>query len=368
MEKRDYYEVLEVSRNASTTQIKKAYRKLALKYHPDKNPGDKKAEELFKEASEAYSVLSDESNREKYDRFGHAGVNSSFGSGFSGDFSSFAEDIFGDIFGSFFGGSSARRSSVGEDIRTRIELTLEEAVRGVKKNVKISRPIKCKECEGSGTRKGTVVHTCSGCNGAGEVRLQQGFFVLNTTCPACKGKGTVIPNPCPRCGGAAKELKQQEIEVKIPAGIDTGQALKLRGQGAESFKGGAPGDLYVEVIIKPHKVFNRQGTELICDFSIPYSICVLGGDVKVPTLDGMVNLKVPPSTKPGKVFKLRGKGVIDMHSGRCGDEHVRVNVNIPSKLSDRHKELLEQLAEIEGVVGIDDGDKNFLDKVKDLFE
>jgi molecular chaperone DnaJ len=370
LEKRDYYEVLGVSRDAQGDTIKKAYRKLALKYHPDRNPGDKAAEESFKEASEAYSVLSDADSRNKYDRFGHAGLNNGgFGGGFSGDFTSFAEEIFGDIFGSFFGGSGAgHRSRSGQDLRCSLSLTLNEAAEGGEREVSISRPVKCADCGGSGARKGTVVKSCSQCQGAGQIRVQQGFFVLNTTCPACNGSGTVVPDPCPACGGSGRQSKKTKLTVKVPAGIDDGQALRLRGEGAESFEGGPAGDLYVEVSIKQHKVFQRQGTEIVCDFPVPYSVCALGGEVEVPTLEGSAMLKIPTGTKPGRIFRLRGKGIVDMHSGRYGDQHIRVQVHVPKQLSGRHRELLEELAEIEGKSVIGDGERSFLDKVKDLFD
>lgn len=373
MTKRDYYEVLGVSRDATDEQIKKAYRQLAFKYHPDKNQGDKQSKEAFQEVQEAYQVLSDKNTRVRYDQFGHAGLGNSGSGGFSGDFSGFAEEIFGDIFGSFFGSSSgSERKRGGKDLRTSVQLTLEEVVTGIEKVVTIQKPVKCEECKGSGARKGTTIHHCTQCQGTGQVRIQQGFFVVSTTCPNCRGAGHVIPNPCPACGGSGLVSKESKISVKIPAGIDDGQSLRIRSEGAPSSAGGQPGDLYVEVHVTKHKIFKREGADIFCEIPVAYSVCVIGGNIDVPTLSSTEPLRIPAGTPSGQIFRLRGKGVVDMRSGRYGDQHVRVVVSVPKLANDRHRELLEELAQLEGkATQIDEGRTFFdkvSDKVKELFD
>lgn len=369
MSKRDYYEVLEVPRDASEEQIKKSYRQLALKYHPDRNPDNKEAEEKFKEASEAYQVLSNQETRAKYDRFGHAAF--SGGSGFEGfDFTSFADDIFGDIFSSFFGTTggarSAARERVGRDLRYQLEITLEEAAFGAERKVKINRPVPCQACEGSGSRGGAKPESCRQCSGVGQIRVQRGFFAISQTCPVCRGQGTMIVDPCPGCGGTGQGTKESELTVKVPAGIDTGQRLKLRGEG-EIIANGPPGDLYVEIRIKKHGYFERRETEIVCEVPITYSQAVLGGEIEVPTLGSPVTLKIPAGTPSGKVFRLRGKGIVDMHVGRHGDQHVRTFVHVPKSVTDRERELLEELAKIEGKPTAN-GSRSIFDKVRDFFE
>lgn len=371
MAKRDYYEVLGVSRDAGQEEIKKAYRQLALKYHPDRNPGDANAEEQFKEATEAYQVLSDTDNRAKYDRFGHSAFSGGGFEGF-GDFTSFAEEIFGDLFGTFFGtgqrgGGSSLHRRRGRDLRYRLEVELEESAEGATKEITIPRESTCKACGGTGARAGTKPETCSNCGGSGQERIQQGFFVIGRPCSVCGGQGKVIRDPCPSCGGRGRVSEKARLSVKIPAGIDHGQRLKLRGEGEPGEQGAAPGDLYVEIAIKPHPVFVRQNAELVCEVPMAYSQAVLGGEIEVPTLNGKAKLKIPAGTPSGKTFRLRNKGIIDMHTGRQGDLHVRTYIYVPQNVSGRHKELLEELAATEGIPHSNDS-RNFLHKVKEFFE
>ncbi len=374
MSKRDYYEVLEVSKAASIDEIKKAYRKKAVQFHPDKNPGNKEAEEKFKEATEAYSVLSDQESRSRYDRFGHAAFSQGGGAGGfqGGDFSGF-EDIFGDIFGSFFGGSMGgdpRRGSrgrAGNDLRYDLEVTFEEAAFGCEKEVTLARRGKCEECAGSGAANGSGRERCPQCEGAGQIRMQQGFFTLARTCHACNGAGEVVKNPCRVCSGSGLKARESKLKVKIPAGVDSGQRLKMRGEGEPGAGGGPNGDLYVQIIVAEHPIFQRQETEVVCDFPIGYPMAVLGGEVQVPSLDGKVKLKIPAGTPSGKVFRLKGKGipVLGSNPQRRGDQHVRVSVHVPKKVSDEERQLLEKLANMQGSV-VDD-EKGFFDKMKDIF-
>lgn len=369
MSKRDYYEVLGVSRSASADEVKKAYRQLALKFHPDRNPDNKEAEESFKEASEAYQILSDAENRAKYDQFGHAAF--SQGNGFNGftDFGSFADEIFGDLFSSFFGTSSSGRTGRkrgGRDLQYQLEIELEEAATGIERTITINRPVVCDGCTGTGAKAGTSPQRCKQCEGAGQVRVQQGFFAISRTCPVCRGVGSIIVDPCATCQGSGTNAKEVELKIKVPAGIDSGQRLKLRAEG-EVISDGPPGDLYVEVAIKPHRLFQRQDTEIVCEVPISYSQAVLGGEIEVPTLQGDISMKIPPSTPSGKVFRLRGKGIVDMRTGKCGDQHVRTFVHVPKTVGDRQRELLEELALIEGKPVIGES-RTFFDKVKDFFE
>lgn len=367
MSKRDYYEVLGVDKSASAEEIKKAYRKLAVQFHPDKNDGDKKSEEKFKEASEAYQVLSDGDNRAKYDRFGHNAFN---GSGGFGDFSGFAEDIFGDIFSAFFGGATAggsrTRGPVGRDISYRLEITLEQAHSGYETTITLDRPVPCDDCKGSRCEAGAKPSTCKQCGGAGQVRVQQGFFTLARTCPVCAGGGTIIEKPCKKCKGNGSNVKKSEIKVNIPAGIDHGQSLKLKSQG-EEISNGPAGDLYVEIYLSPHEQFRRQGVDIITDVPISYVQAVLGGEINVPTLHGEVALKVPPGTASGKVFRLKGKGMREVGSSRFGDQHVRTHIYVPNKVADEHKELLLKLAEVEGTPTLKDS-RTFFEKIRDFFD
>lgn len=371
MSKRDYYEILGVARSASADEIKKAYRQAALKFHPDRNPGNKEAEAKFKEASEAYSVLSDADNRRKYDQFGHAAFGSGAGGGFQGDFSHFAEDIFGDLFGAFFGtsGGSRTQSRVkrGRDLQFSLEITLEESATGIEKQISYARPAPCETRAGSGAKKGTSAETCKQCGGAGQIRMQQGFFAISRPCAVCRGEGKVVANPCADCNGAGQKTKKVKLNVKVPAGIDDGQHLKLQGEGEMLGKGAVNGDLYVVVQIKDHKFFERRESEIYCEVPISYTQAVLGGEVEVPTLHGKVSLKIPSGTQSGKVFRIRGKGVPDIQSGKVGDQHVRIYVAVPKSVAGEERKIIEQLAKVEGKPLPAEG-KSFFNKVRDLFD
>jgi len=366
--KRDYYEVLGVGSGASVDEIKKAYRKLALKHHPDRNPGDKASEERFKEASEAYQVLSDPERRAQYDRFGHAAFEQ--GAGFGGfDFSGAGfEDIFSDIFGDFFGtGRRGRsRSRRGEDLRYDMEVTFEEAAFGVEKNVKVPRLSRCADCKGLGTKNGAPRETCGACRGTGQLRYQQGLFSIAKTCGQCQGQGTVLRDPCPSCRGGGAVRTQQTLNVRIPAGVDTGSRLKLRGEGEAGDNGGPAGDLYVVVHVREHPLFTRQGNDVLCEVPVGFPQATLGAEIDVPTLHGKLNMKVPAGTQSGSVFRLKGRGVPDVRGYRHGDALVRVVIETPKKLSAKQRELLEEFARISGEE-VHPLSKGFLDKVKEMF-
>jgi molecular chaperone DnaJ len=367
VEKRDYYEVLGVERAADGAAIKTAYRKLAHQYHPDKNPGSKDAEDRFKEASEAYEVLSDPDRRSRYDRFGHQN-----GSGFQ-DFGGFGgaasiNDIFGDIFGEMFGGGArrARARTRGSDLRYHLELAFEEAAFGTTARITIPRPRACDTCKGSGAKPGTGPRTCPTCGGAGEIRLTQGFFSIARTCHHCQGQGRVIVDKCPDCGGAGATREEAKVEVKVPPGVDTGTRLKLAGEGEPApVPGGQPGDLYVVVQVREHPVFTREDTEILCEMPISFSQAALGASIDVPTLDGPTKLKVPAGTQSGKVFRLKGKGIPALQGGGRGDQHVRVFVETPTHLSKEQKELLERFAQLSGE-DTHPRAKTFWEKVREL--
>ena len=345
MAKRDYYEVLGVSKNASESELKKAYRRLAMKYHPDKNPDDKDAEENFKEAKEAYEVLSDARKRAAYDQFGHAGVEGAAGGhgGFGGGgFGDIFETVFGDMFGGGRGGGGGGRVYRGQDLRYDLAVSLEEAVAGTEVKIRIPTHVTCEECGGNGARPGSSPSTCSTCNGMGQVRLQQGFFSIQQTCPTCRGSGKQITDPCRTCRGAGLQEKHKTLSVKVPAGVDTGDRIRLSGEGEASPNGGPPGDLYVQINIKPHDLFTRDGSHLFCEVPISIVTATLGGELEVPTLDGRVVLKIPPETQTGKVFRLSGKGVKPVRGGPSGDLHCRVVVETPVNLTARQKELLQE--------------------------
>lgn len=354
MEKRDYYEVLQVSRDCGEVEIKKAYRKLALKYHPDRNPGDKEAEELFKEAAEAYEVLRDPQKREIYDRFGHEGLE---GTGFRG-FSGF-EDIFssfGDIFEGFFGFGSGggRRSNArqGKSLRYDLELTLEEAYEGKEEEIFFHKLASCQTCEGSGARPGSSPKTCETCQGRGQVVRSQGFFQIATTCPACHGQGEIISDPCPDCRGGGKVRVEKSLNVKIPAGVDTGSQLRLRGEGEAGESGGPPGDLFVVIHVKDHSFFQREDENLACDIPISFVQAALGDTIKIPLLgeENEHDLEIPGGTQPGEVIKVHGKGMTSLRGFRKrGDLYVRINVKIPEKLDNNQKEILEAFAATQGL-------------------
>lgn len=345
MAKRDYYEVLGVSKSATADEIKKAYRRLAMKHHPDRNVEDKSAENRFKEAKEAYEVLKDQDNRATYDQFGHDGLRA--GPSGAGGFRSaegFA-DIFGDVFGDIFGqgrGRSGRQVFKGADLGYELKLDLETAVAGDSVEIDVATQVGCATCNGSGAKKGTEPGTCSTCGGVGQVRMQQGFFSVQQTCPACKGAGTIITDPCEDCHGRGRVRKSKTLSVKVPAGVDDGDRIRLSGEGEAGRNGGPSGDLYVEIRVRPHKIFERMGADLSCEIPLSFATATLGGDVELPTLDGNVSLKVPAGTQSGKVFRLRGKGVTTVRDARTGDLFSRVAVETPVNLTAEQRELLDQ--------------------------
>jgi molecular chaperone DnaJ len=369
VEKRDYYEVLGVERSADGAAIKTAYRKLAHQFHPDKNHGSKEAEEKFKEASEAYEVLSDPDRRARYDRFGHQNGQA----GFPGDFpfggaGASINDIFGDIFGEMFGGGGRRQRARtrGADLRYHLEIAFEDAAFGTTARITIPRPKPCATCKGSGAKPGTGPRTCPTCGGAGEIRLTQGFFSIARTCHHCQGQGRVVVDKCPDCGGAGGTREQASVEVKVPPGVDTGTRLKLGGEGEPApVPGGAPGDLYVVVQVREHPVFTREDTEVLCEMPISFSQAALGAAIDVPTLDGPAKLKIPAGTQTGKVFRLKGKGIPALSGGGRGDEHVRIFVETPSQLTKEQRELLQRFAEIAGDE-VHPRARTFWEKVRDL--
>ena len=349
MAKRDYYEVLVVAKTASDDEIKKAYRKMAMKYHPDRNPDNAEAEEKFKEAAEAYEVLSDSEKRSMYDRMGHKAFEGGMGGGGGfggGGFS--AEDIFsqfGDIFGGSFGGrSQQQRQRRGSDLRYVMELTLEEAVQGVKKTISFTAPAPCETCDGKGSKNPNDVETCKTCHGAGQVRMQQGFFSVQQTCNTCRGQGKIIKNPCNTCHGSGVKDRQQTLEVTIPAGVDNGDRVRLTGKG-EAIRDGQAGDLYVEVVVREHEVFQRDGADLYMDVPVSFADAALGKEIEIPTLDGRVSLKVPEGTQTGKMFRLRGKGVKPVRTSMQGDLLCRIVIETPINLTSRQRELLKELQE-----------------------
>lgn len=343
MAKRDYYEVLGVSKTASADEIKKSYRRLAMKHHPDRNTDDANAETKFKEAKEAYEVLRDGDKRATYDRFGHDGL--SAGPGGAGGYAADGfGDIFGDVFGDIFGGGRQRRSQVfrGADLGYELRLDLEEAVGGDSVTIDVPTQVSCETCDGSGAKKGTDPVKCATCSGVGQVRMQQGFFSIQQTCPACKGAGTTIGEPCVNCHGRGRVRKTKTLSVKVPAGVDDGDRIRLSGEGEAGRNGGPPGDLYVEIRVNSHKLFTRDGADLACEVPISIATATLGGDVELPTLDGNVSLKVPGGTQSGKVFRLRGKGVTMVRDARQGDLFAKIAVETPVNLSTEQKELLRQ--------------------------
>lgn len=343
MAKRDYYEVLGVDRKVSGADLKKAYRRLAMKYHPDRNKDDADADRKFREIQEAYGVLSDSEKRSLYDRFGHDAVGASGASGAAGAASGF-EDIFGDMFGDMFGRASrGRTESRGADLAYRAELDLEEAVFGVTREIDVEMATQCDTCDGSGCAPGTQPETCPTCQGRGEVVAQQGFFTLRQTCPKCHGEGRTIRVPCHDCHGAGRVRKARTLRVKIPAGVDQGDRVRLAGEGEAGMRGGAPGDLYVEVRVRKHRLFRREGDDLHCDVPISFAMAALGGTVEIPTLDGHVNLKIPPETQTGVSLRLRGKGVSSIRSSSQGDMICTMVVETPVSLNAEQRGLLEEL-------------------------
>jgi molecular chaperone DnaJ len=353
MAKRDYYEILGLSREADEKEIKRAYRKLAMKYHPDRNPDDEDADHKFKEASEAYEILSDSSKRAAYDQFGHAGVDGSAGGGFGGGGGASFSDIFGDVFGDIFGGGGRGRTTRGADLRYTLELDLEEAVKGKTVQIRIPGHTECETCDGSGAEKGSRPEACGTCNGMGQVRMQQGFFTVQQACPTCRGSGKVIKNPCKACHGAGRIQEEKTLSVKVPPGVDTGDRIRLSGEGEIGIDGGPPGDLYVQIAVREHSIFTRDGRNLYCEVPISIVDAALGGELEVPTLDGRVKLKIPPETQTGKLFRLRNKGVSPVRGGPSGDLLCRVAVETPVNLTKRQKELLGEFQKT-----LDDGDSN----------
>jgi len=375
MSKKDYYEVLSVNRNASEAELKKSYRRLAMKYHPDRNTGDKSsaAEKKFKEAKEAYEILSDAQKRAAYDQFGHAGVDRSMGgSGSPGGNGNFS-DIFGDVFGDIFGGSrggGGQRANRGADLRYNLELTLEQAVAGTETKIRVPSHKPCSTCRGSGAKKGSKPEACATCGGHGQVRMQQGFFSIQQTCPRCQGVGTIIKNPCPSCRGQGKVQETKTLSVKVPPGVDTGDRIRLSGEGEVGDHGGPAGDLYVQVMVKDHTIFTREENHLFCEVPIGYAAAALGGELEVPTLDGKVMLKIPPGTQTGKLFRMRGKGVKPVRGGPVGDLMCRTVIETPINLTDRQKEILNELEESMQAGGATHSphSNNWLNGVKKFFE
>ena len=371
MAKRDYYEVLGVAKSASEDELKKAYRKLAMKYHPDRNPGNHEAEEHFKEVKEAYEVLTDPQKRAAYDQYGHAGVDPSMagagGAGY-GNFADAFSDIFGDIFG---GGGGGRRSQVyrGADLRYNLEISLEEAARGTETKIRIPVMSECEHCGGSGAKKGSEPATCPTCGGHGQVRMQQGFFSIQQACPHCNGSGRVITDPCGHCHGNGRIKKHKTLSVNIPAGVNEGDRIRLSGEGEAGINGGPPGDLYVLIHLKAHPVFQRDHNDLHCEMPVSYATAALGGEVTIPTLDGQASIKIPAETQTGKIFRLRGKGIKGVRSDSHGDLLCHVVVETPVSLTERQKELLR---EFDAISREHEGKHNpkakgFMDKVKEFF-
>lgn len=379
MSKKDFYEVLGVSRDASEEDIKKSYRKLAMKYHPDRNPDNPKAEAQFKEVKEAYEILTDADKRAAYDRFGHAGVDPNmggaggpggnpFGNGGMGGFSNAFGDIFGEIFGNGGRGGNAGGVYRGADLRYNLEIELQEAARGLETQIRVPTMETCGTCNGSGAKPGTQPVTCTTCSGHGQVRVQQGFFSIQQTCPICHGSGKTIPNPCPDCQGAGRVKRQKTLAVKIPAGIDHGDRVRLAGEGEDGVAGGPPGDLYVVIQIRPHPIFKRDGADLHCEMPISFGTAALGGEIEIPTIEGSARLKIPAETQSGQVFRLRGKGIKELRASGHGDLFCHVSVETPVNLTDEQKDLLRRLEEtMAGSQTHHPRARSFMDKVRDFF-
>ncbi len=368
MSKRDYYEVLGVARDANVQEIKKAYRQLAIRHHPDRNPGDQQAEEQFKEAAEAYSVLNDSEKRARYDRFGHAGLGAS-GAGFNpADFADFA-DILGDFFGlgDLFGGPGSRRSRVrrGSDLRYNLQIDFQEAVAGAATKIKIPKLDPCSVCGGSGADPSVGVVTCSACKGQGQLRYQQGFFTISRTCPQCSGSGRVIKEACKNCRGNGQIQKEKTLELRIPAGVDNGSRLRVAGEGEPGVNGGPPGDLYVVLSVQEHPFFERHGNDLHCSVPINFSQAALGAELEVPTLDGKETVRIPQGTQTGTVFRLKGRGVVGLNSRSRGDQFIKVEVVTPRRLNREQRDLLRRLAEVSEAETSQQG--SLFEKVREMF-
>jgi len=376
MAKRDYYEILGVAKNSSEEEIKKSYRKLAMKFHPDRNPGDKAAEDKFKEAKEAYEMLSDGQKRAAYDRFGHAGVDPNVGGGpagahgFNGGFAEAFGDIFGDIFGTAAGARSARHNAFrGADLRYNMEISLEQAANGFATDIRVPAWENCETCAGTGAKPGTKPKTCGTCSGSGAVRMAQGFFSIQQTCPTCHGSGRVIASPCQVCHGDGRVKHNKVLEVSIPAGIDEGQRIRLSGKGEPGVNGGPPGDLYVEIRITPHEVFQRDGDDLHCEVPISIAAAVLGGEIEVATLKEKVSIELPEGTQSGKTFRLRGKGIKGVRSNYPGDLYCHVRVETPVRLTEKQKKLLRDFDQSinEGGAKHSPQARSFMYRMKGLF-
>jgi molecular chaperone DnaJ len=375
MAKRDYYEVLEISRSCTCDEIKKAYRKKAIQYHPDKNPGNAEAEEKFKEAAEAYSILMDDEKRAIYDRYGHQGLRGEGFSGFTGFNSSVFqgfEDILGDFFnfgfGDIFGSSRAGRGypARGRDLVVEVKISLEEAASGINREIQLSRSETCPICKGSKMKPGTEKKDCSYCRGSGKVRHQQGFFSLIQTCPKCRGKGSIILDPCEHCGGTGKIKKKKKVNFKIPAGVEDGMKLRIHGEGEVGDQGASRGDLYILVRVRRHKFFDRQGNDLMCEIKISFPKAALGAQVKIPTLDGDEIIDIPSGTQPGNILKLKGKGLQNVNNHRKGNLYIKVNIETPRNLKKNQKDILKEFAESTGEK-LDSVESNVINKIKNLF-
>jgi len=376
MSKRDYYTVLGVEKNASEADLKKAYRRLAMKFHPDRNPDDQEAEASFKEVKEAYEVLSNAQKRAAYDQFGHAGVDPSAGAGGfrgaggAGAGAGFA-DIFGDVFGDIFGGG--RRGGGGPqrgaDLRYTLDISLEDAIKGTEIQIRVPTLDTCETCNGSGAKAGTSPTTCSTCGGHGQVRMQQGFFSVQQTCPNCRGAGKIITDPCGTCHGEGRVEKTKTLSVKVPAGVDNGDQIRLAGEGEAGEKGGPAGDLYVQMRLKEHPVFRREEDDLYCEMPVSFITAALGGELTVPTMDGKASIKIPAGTQSEKLFRLKSKGVRNVRSGHLGDLYCRVSVETPVNLSAKQKELLQELEKslAEGGAKHSPRQDSWMDKIKKIF-
>jgi len=369
--KRDFYEVLGLNRDATDEEIKKAYRKLAMKWHPDRNPDNPKAEEHFKEAKQAYEILSEAQKRAAYDQFGHAGVDPTAAAGAGAGFSGFG-DVFSDIFGEIFGGGRGGRSAVfrGADLRYNLEIALEQAAKGFETKIRIPTMAECAICHGTGAKPGTQPQTCTSCRGAGQVRVSQGPFSIAQTCPRCHGSGTMVAHPCVSCGGAGRVKHQKTLQVRIPAGVDEGDRVRLAGEGEPGVNRGPPGDLYVQVHIKTHPVFQRDHDDLHCEMPVSFAVAALGDDIEIPTLDGTARIKVPAESQSGKAFRLRGKGIKGVRSQAPGDLYCHVVVETPVNLTERQRELLREFETISqrDTARHNPRAKSWLEKVREFFE
>ncbi len=374
MANRDYYEILGVSKNVSDTDLKKAYRKLAMKFHPDRNPDDEGAEAKFKEIKEAYDILSDAQKRAAYDQFGHAGVDPSRGGGAGaggfagGGFSDVFGDIFGDIFTGGRAGGGAGGAHRGDDLRYNLDISLEEAVAGTEVKIRVPTYVQCKTCNGSGAKKGSKPSTCSTCAGHGQVRMQQGFFSIQQTCPSCHGKGEIITDACNTCHGQGRVKEHKTLSAKIPAGVDTGDRIRLGGEGEAGENGGPPGDLYININVKEHPIFVRDDANLYCEVPVSFATATLGGELEVPTLNGRVKLKIPGETQTGKMFRIKGKGVKPVRGGGIGDLYCKANIETPVHLNEEQKELLRQFNDSLSGSKHSPQSHSWLGKVKSFFD